>query len=408
MSPGSPSGAQNARLVMRSLADLRAHAQAAELPALSADEYEALKLDIAANGLRTPLEVTAAGVVLDGHARLQAARELGLETLEVLQVATEDELAYMLRAALLRRQLTPSQKAALAVKLSDLDRLRAQAAGRQRANLRRGAEVASLPARESDDTDDGTMGRTRERIAELAGTSPRTVQDVLTVQEHDPQQFARVLNGEVKASTAASRIRRAQRDAQIPAAPPLPTGPFELILADPPWTYGSPDSEFSPEQHYPTMTTAAIKALNVPAAENCLLFLWAVNSLLDEAFEVLRAWGFEYRNNMVWVKSNGIGPGVWLRQRHELLLIASRGSVSPPDPVQRVDSVISAPRTRHSEKPLLVYDRIEEMYPQLSKLELFARNNRDGWISWGNQANPDQPINTPPKGGVRSIKNAES
>jgi N6-adenosine-specific RNA methylase IME4/ParB-like chromosome segregation protein Spo0J len=387
-------GAGNpARLEERAPEDLRRHPQTAEVPQLCADAFQALRANIAANGLLTPLKVTEAGVVLDGHARLQAARELGLAMLAVLPVAPEDELGYMLNAALMRRQLSASQRAALAVKLSDLDQLRARGASRQRANLRRGPEVASLPARDAED--EAIAGRVREQIAERAGTSARTVQDVLTVQEHDLEQFDRILNGQVKASTAASRIRRAQRDALIPAPPPLPAGPFELILADPPWTYGSPDSPYSPEQHYPTLSTGEIKSLSVPAAENCLLFLWAVNSLLDEALEVLRTWGFEYRNNMVWVKTDGIGPGVWLRQRHELLLIATRGSVAPPDPQQRVDSVIEAPRTRHSEKPPHAQQRIEAMYPHFSKLELFARTTRPGWTSWGNQATP-QPDPNPP------------
>ena len=125
--------------------------------------------------------------------------------------------------------------------------------------------------------------------------------------------------------------------------------------------------------------------VSVPAADDCVLFLWAVNCLLEDAFAVLRSWGFEYRNNLAWIKTNGIGPGVWLRQRHELLLVATRGKVPPPDPEQRVDSVIEAPRTRHSEKPQTVYERIETMYPHRSKIELFARAGRSGWASWGNQ-----------------------
>jgi N6-adenosine-specific RNA methylase IME4 len=212
---------------------------------------------------------------------------------------------------------------------------------------------------------------------------------VLTVHEHNPALFARVARGEISANTAASQVRRAIRDARIPSAPPLPEGPFQLILADPPWTFGTPDSGFAPEQHYPTMATAEIKSMTVPAAEDCVIFLWAVNCLLLDALEVVRAWGFEYRNNMAWVK-NGIGPGVWLRQRHELLLIATRGHVPPPDPQERVDSVIEAPRSRHSEKPDQAYARIEAMYPQRSKLELFARTSRPGWTSWGNQT-PQPP-----------------
>jgi N6-adenosine-specific RNA methylase IME4 len=344
---------------------------------MGSQEYAALRADISARGLQIPLDVTAEGVVLDGHLRLRAAAELGLEQVEVRLIAPADELDYMLRAALQRRQLAPSQRAALAAKLVEVSELRAAARARSLANLIPETERATLPA---------PGERTRDLVAGLAGTGGRTVQDVLCVQEHDPHLFERVLAGELSANIAASKVRRAIRDASLPAPPPMPEGPFELILADPPWSMGSPDSEFAPEQHYPCMTIDELKALRLPAAENCVLFLWCVSMLLPEAVELVRSWGFRYRANAVWVK-NGIGPGVWFRQRHELLLVATRGHVSPPDPEERCDSVIDARRTRHSEKPEDSYTLIERMYPAASKLELFARGTaRPGWAVWGNEA----------------------
>lgn len=368
--------------VGRRLAELRPHDHPEAVPALGASEYETLKTDIAARGLQVPLDVTEAGVVLDGRARLQAAVELGLDKVPVRPVAPVDELEHILRAALIRRQLSASQRAAIATQLAEIDELRAAARQRSLANLQGASEVATLPA---------PAGRTRELVAELAGASARTVQDVITVREHDPELFERVLAGKLSANTAASKVRRALRDAALPSPPPMPEGPFELILADPPWSFGSPDSQFAPEQHYPCMKIDELKALQLPAADDCVLFLWAVNALLPEALELFRTWGFQYRSNVVWVK-NGIGPGVWLRQRHELLLIATRGQISPPDPEERRDSVIDARRTRHSEKPEASYTLIESMYPARSKLELFARGTpRPGWTIWGNEAEATTP-----------------
>jgi N6-adenosine-specific RNA methylase IME4 len=101
---------------------------------------------------------------------------------------------------------------------------------------------------------------------------------------------------------------------------------------------------------------------------------------------VLESWGFKYRANVAWIKPS-IGTGTWLRQRHELLLIATKGKVAPPEPGDRCDSVIEAARGRHSEKPRRAYEVIERMYPRLSKLELFARGHpRRGWVTWGNEA----------------------
>ena len=99
---------------------------------------------------------------------------------------------------------------------------------------------------------------------------------------------------------------------------------------------------------------------------------------------MLPAWQFDYRTSMVWVKDQ-IGMGYYARQQHELLLIAKRGELPVPEERNRPASVIHAPRTEHSVKPARFYELIEAMYPGLSYLELFARNTRPGWTSWGNQ-----------------------
>ena len=133
------------------------------------------------------------------------------------------------------------------------------------------------------------------------------------------------------------------------------------------------------------MPLAEIAALEIPAAEDALLLLWAVNCRLREAFEVVDAWGFEYKTNLVWVKPR-IGLGHWARNRHELLLLATRGRFPLPDPQDCPDSVLEAPRGAHSEKPAGFYALIETAWPRAAKLELFARRARPGWAAWGNQA----------------------
>jgi N6-adenosine-specific RNA methylase IME4 len=312
---------------------------------------------------------------LDGHQRLRAACELGLDRLSVRVVAPDDEVVYLLLAALRRRQLTASQKAALALELVSYEELRAQARVRQRQNLLQHTEVATLPPR----------GKTREHLAEIAGVSARTAQDVISVYEGDPALFEQVKAGAVAAPLAARRVRRAKRDAACPPAPPLPQDPFAIVYADPPWQLGNPDGPFAPENHYPTMPLEEIKELTVPAAEDALLFLWAVNCLLPQAIEVMAAWGFAYVTNLAWIKPS-IGLGRWVRNRHELLLLGRKGGFRAPELEDLPDSVIEAPRGRHSQKPERVYELIEQMYPQASRLELFARGRpRPGWAFWGNE-----------------------
>jgi N6-adenosine-specific RNA methylase IME4 len=226
--------------------------------------------------------------------------------------------------------------------------------------------------------------RTRELTARRAGVCPRLVQDAQCVKEADAELFQDLLAGRVPAHRAAQRVRRTRKHAALPSPPPLPSGCFDLIYADPPWRSHSPSSGWSPEQHYPTMKAEEIAGLTLPAAEDALLFLWAVNGFLPEALSVMSAWGFAYRTNLVWVKDY-IGLGFWSRNRHELLLVGRRGTFPVPDEAARPDSVVEAPKTRHSEKPIQVYELIEHMYPKATRLELFARASRPGWTTWGNE-----------------------
>jgi N6-adenosine-specific RNA methylase IME4 len=124
-----------------------------------------------------------------------------------------------------------------------------------------------------------------------------------------------------------------------------------------------------------------IKSLPIPAAPDSVLFLWSPGPKLEEALEVIRAWDFSYRTNLVWDKEQ-IGCGYWFRQQHEHPLVGVRGDFPRPLPALRRPSVLRAKRGRHSEKPAEVHKVLEEMYPTLDetqRIELFARRRRPGW-----------------------------
>jgi N6-adenosine-specific RNA methylase IME4 len=181
-------------------------------------------------------------------------------------------------------------------------------------------------------------------------------------------------------------VRRAEI-VQTLTTPKPPTTKSHVILVDPPWKYEfSSTNTRAIENHYPTMTAEELQQFDIESySENdCVMFMWATSPKLAEAIDLLRQWDFSYRTSMVWVKDK-IGMGYYARQRHEILLIATRGNLPIPEPSNRPDSVIEASRTEHSKKPEIVYDIIEQMYPEFSKIEIFARNERDGWSSWGNQ-----------------------
>lgn len=170
---------------------------------------------------------------------------------------------------------------------------------------------------------------------------------------------------------------------------------YDLIYADPPWRYDFSESEeTSIEKHYPTMTLEDIKNLDVPAAANSVLYLWTTAPKLIEGLEVMKAWGFTYKTQGVWIKEQ-IGLGYWFRVNHEILLIGTKGKFSPPPADKRVDSAYFSKRTKHSKKPQYYRDLLNRLFPSASKLEMFARpDDQDnlfgfdkfsGFDVWGNE-----------------------
>lgn len=169
---------------------------------------------------------------------------------------------------------------------------------------------------------------------------------------------------------------------------PLVDGGWQVLIADPPWAFAS-NSAANPgrnvRRHYPTMTVEAIAALPVReiVAPAALLLMWTTVPFRHRADEVVRAWGFRSKSEVVWVKSR-IGTGYWSRNRHEICVIATRGSFPCPRPALFPDSVILAPTREHSRKPDAIHATLDARLPGLRRLEMFARAPRDGWAAWGN------------------------
>jgi N6-adenosine-specific RNA methylase IME4 len=171
---------------------------------------------------------------------------------------------------------------------------------------------------------------------------------------------------------------------------PLPERRFPVILADPPLEFrvfdAASGSSRCPDAHYPTMSLDEICAMPVEeiATPDAALFLWTTAATFPESLDMVKAWGFQYVTHLVWVKHTH-GLGFWIRNQHEVLIIAKRGNMRSPLEADRPSSVIQSPRREHSRKPDEAYEIIERMYPDLPKLELFARKARPGWLAWGNE-----------------------
>lgn len=173
---------------------------------------------------------------------------------------------------------------------------------------------------------------------------------------------------------------------------------FGTILADPPWRFANRTGKMAPEHHrlsrYGTMDLEEIKALPVVevAAKPSHLYLWVPNALLSEVMEVMNAWGYQYKTNLIWHKirkdggPDGRGVGFYFRNVTEVILFGVRGKGARTLPPGRSQVNFLATRKReHSRKPDELYDIIEACSPG-PRLELFARGGRPGWEAWGNQA----------------------
>lgn len=173
---------------------------------------------------------------------------------------------------------------------------------------------------------------------------------------------------------------------------------YRTILADPPWQFQNRTGKVAPEHkrlnRYPTMSLAEIKTLPVQevADDNCHLYLWVPNALLVEGLEVMKAWGFQYKTNIIWEKirndgaPDGRGVGFYFRNVTEILLFGVKGkNVRTLSPGRSQVNLIRSKKREHSRKPDEVIDLIERC-SEGPYLELFARGVREGWTMWGNQA----------------------
>jgi len=189
----------------------------------------------------------------------------------------------------------------------------------------------------------------------------------------------------------AQEERRQERINEMSTAE-FPKGKYRVIYADPPWKYGSSgvitesDSYGRATRHYPSMSIDELCQLPVKemVEDNAVLFMWVTSPLLAECFPVIKAWGFTYKASFVWDKI-GHNFGHYVSVRHEFLLICTRGSCLP-DTKELLDSVVSIKKSRkHSEKPDKFRQIINTLYPHGKRVELFAREQVEGWDFHGNE-----------------------
>ena len=375
---------------------LQFHPLADIFPLVEGAEFDELVADIREHGLHEPI-VVFEDKILDGRNRYRACEAAGLEPTFTVYTG-DDPVAYVISLNLRRRHLSESQRAMVAAKLATL-----KLGDNQHSEglpIGRSSELLTVGER--------SVARAREvqeygapeliHAVEQGAVSVSAAADVAMLPQLNQREIVargqrEILRTAQEIRARKAEMRRAERIERLAATcnQPLPSDRrYAVIYADPPWDFEVYNEESGIERaaanHYSTMSLDEICALPIPslASPAAALFMWTTVPHLRESFQVLDAWGFEYKTNIVWVKDK-IGLGYFVRNQHELLLIATRGDMPTPLSANRPSSVITAPRREHSRKPDEAYALIERMYPELPRIELFARQTRLGWAAWGNE-----------------------
>ncbi len=330
------------------------------------------------SGVLVPLTIKTNGTIVSGHRRWRAAMAAGLVDVpvKVEEYESEEEERRAFVNYNRQREKTFSQKMREAAFIEETERL----AAKRRQGIRTDI-VENFPQCE--------QGKSRDKVAEQSGIGSgrqyEKAKKVWAAAEAGNENAVKVVEclDRGKATIHSAYKKVTSKEPPLSVAPPK--GEYDIILADPPWKYEFAETTMrAVENHYPTMDLVQIKNLKIPSADNAVLLLWTPAPKLEEALDVMQAWGFKYRTNAVWDKEI-IGMGYWFRSQHELLLVGVKGEYHPPLPEHRDSSVIRERRREHSKKPVAIHKIIEKMFPSGKYIELFARDRREGWEVWGNE-----------------------
>jgi ParB/RepB/Spo0J family partition protein len=346
-------------------------------------DIDALAASIAAHGLLHPIVVTPERTLIAGERRLEAVRRLGWSAIPVTVLAPTDLLKAEADENTIRLDFTPSEAVAIA------EALRPAEAASARERMIAGREPSAKLAE----------GETRNRVAAAVGMGRTTLDKataVVAAADADPEMGDLVSDMDASGKVdAAYRELQRRTNRQLVAATPMVDvhtdgQKYRAIVLDPPWDFsdeGDADQMGRSRPTYSTMPIADVASLPVgdladPAG--CHLYLWITNRSLPKGFALLEAWGFRYVTVLTWCKPS-IGVGNYFRNNTEHVLFGVRGSL--PLLYQDTGTWFAADRgpAGHSSKPEQFYQMVCRLSPG-PRLEMFARGEREGFVTWGAEA----------------------
>ena len=403
------------------------------IPPLKPEESEQLEKNIIAEGCRDAL-VLWNGTLIDGHNRHEICTKnnIAFSTTEIEFESRDDAINWIIDNQLGRRNITREQRDyLLGLRYRQEKKNVGEHKGNQYTNkVEIGQNVPIPPTAQAIAEQQGVSEKTVKRaekfadgLDKIAHARPEMKDQILQgksdFKKQDIQSLAKIDDEKVEAEVERrlkeieaeknrakeekarkqemkkleylKRVEEKKEQPENRKVDILATDKkFRVIYADPCWSYN--DKQETPmlggaSKHYETMTINQLAELpvNTITEKDAVLFLWVTSPLLEECFEVIKAWGFKYKTSFVWdkVKHN---MGHYNSVRHELLLVATKGSCTP-DKKKLYDSVQSIERNdRHSEKPKEFMDIIDDIYEYGDRLEMFARDaKKENWYVWGDE-----------------------
>lgn len=358
-------------------------------------DLDGLAASMADLGLLHPPVILADNTLVVGHRRIQAAKKLGWDEIPVNVVATLDDAFRLLKAEAdentCRKDFSLSEAVAIGESLRPS--FEAMAKAEQEAGQKKGGgdrrsqkakDRSSATCTKANGQDHAK--RTNAMIGAVVGLGSRSYEKAVEVVESGNSKLIADMERTGKVNGVYKRLKTLEAAEEIAKEPPpLPTGPFRVIVADPPWQYENrpDDPAHRAANPYPSMSVTEIAAMPVRdiAHKDSILWLWVTNSHLPEVWGIVDAWGFTYKTMLTWAKDR-MGTGDWLRGQTEHCLLCVRGK--PTIVLTNQTTLLHGPLREHSQKPDEFFGLVEAMCPG-SKVELFCREPRPGWEVFGNE-----------------------
>ena len=361
------------------------HEYAKIFPPMSEEEFNELVEDIRQNGQLEPI-IVYEDKILDGKNRYNACMKLGIKP-KMVDYNGENltPLNFVISKNIKRRHLTASQKAILALEIKPL--LEKEAKKRQLSGLKQFQEGAVTLKKEEREE----KGEANEQAGKIMGVGRDYVYKAEKVKKEAPELIEKIMAGEMNLNQAVKEVKRKQvlehiQNIESKGVEEI-DGVYDVIVIDPPWPSKKIERDVTPEQvefDYPTMSIEEIKALEIPCADNCHVWLWTTQKYLPVAFDILRAWGLKYVCTFVWHKPGGFQPFDLPQYNCEFALYARKGTPFFTD-LKDFKTCFTAPRGKHSEKPQEFYDLVKRVTTG-KRLDMFNRKPIDGFDVWGKEA----------------------